>query len=108
MSDILISLKPKFADLIYQRKKNVELRKNRPRDLEVGDKVYVYETSPEQRITGYFTVKYVKKRSTDEIVGNYILGTSEDDYWEYVGDRDSIIIIGIKAAANIAARPATE
>jgi predicted transcriptional regulator len=102
MSDLLISLKPKFAELIYIRKKNVELRKNNPRELDVGDKVFIYESSPEQRISGFFTVKFIEEHSPSEVwtEDRYKLGTSTKEYWKYVGSKDKIIVIGIGDVAH--------
>ena len=43
MKSVLISIKPKWCELIKQGKKTVEIRKTRPK-IDVPFKVYIYET----------------------------------------------------------------
>lgn len=50
--DVLLSLKPKYAEMILSGKKTVELRK-RWANKEV-DKVWIYATEPVGKILGYF------------------------------------------------------
>lgn len=55
---LLISIKPKYAEQIFNGKKTVELRRVKTR-LTTGDLVLVYVTSPQQALMGYFTVEKV-------------------------------------------------
>ena len=43
MKSVLISIKPKWCELIASGKKTVEVRKTRPK-IETPFKVYIYET----------------------------------------------------------------
>lgn len=60
--NIILSIKPKWAKLIYEGKKTIEWRKTLPRKMDLkllrdGDpnvKVYLYETTPVKAITGFF------------------------------------------------------
>ena len=55
--DIILSIHPKWAKLIYEGKKTIEWRKTVPqRGKVIPDitKVFLYETSPVKGITGYF------------------------------------------------------
>lgn len=52
---ILISIKPKYASLIYAGYKVVELRKVIPTQFD-GHMAYIYETAPISKVTGYFIV----------------------------------------------------
>ncbi|MEW6358525.1 MAG: ASCH domain-containing protein [Planctomycetota bacterium] len=60
MSDraVMISIRPEYADKIFDGKKCVELRRVRPR-VECGDLVLVYVTSPVKAVTGAFEVDRV-------------------------------------------------
>ena len=50
--DIIMSIHPKWAELIYEGKKTIEWRKTCPKG---GlDKVFLYETAPVKKVTGYF------------------------------------------------------
>ena len=51
--NILLSIKPKWARLIYEGKKTIEWRKNIP-NADFIDKVFLYETAPVRKVTGFF------------------------------------------------------
>lgn len=60
--NIILSIHPKWAKLIYEGKKTIEWRKNIPhrmdayklRDGNPNFRVYLYETAPVRMITGFF------------------------------------------------------
>lgn len=52
--NIILSIKPKWAEKIYSGEKTIEWRKNVPKE-DFIDKVFLYETAPVFRITGCFT-----------------------------------------------------
>lgn len=55
--NIILSIKPKYAELIYSGKKTVEWRHTYPKkNFYWWDCVYIYETAPVKRVTGYFKV----------------------------------------------------
>jgi predicted transcriptional regulator len=58
MKAILLSIKPEWAEKIYNGEKTIEWRKSRP-SIDRNNRhtrVYIYETAPVKRITGYFTL----------------------------------------------------
>jgi len=52
VNEILISLKPRYADSIFGGAKTVELRKRRL-NVESGSRVWIYATAPTAAIRGY-------------------------------------------------------
>lgn len=60
--NIILSIHPKWAEKIYSREKTIEWRKNMPhrmdayklRDGDPNFKIYLYETAPVRKITGFF------------------------------------------------------
>lgn len=56
--DIILSIKPKWAELIYSGKKTIEWRKSWPKyekfEFQHVGKVLLYETAPVKMITGFF------------------------------------------------------
>lgn len=55
--NIILSIKPKYAELIYSGKKTIEWRHTYPEKFfKLRDRVYIYETAPVRRVTGYFRV----------------------------------------------------
>lgn len=66
MSDIILALKPKWANLILEGKKTAEVRRILPKNLSQGDKCFIYWHGA---IWGYAVVRDV-----------YSLDDSTDDY----------------------------
>jgi predicted transcriptional regulator len=55
MSNILLlSIRPEYANKIFDRTKTVELRRVRPRLLNEGDRVVVYVSSPGTSCSWFF------------------------------------------------------
>ena len=73
---LLLSLKPRFADLIFEGVKKAELRR-RPLVQVEGGEVFVYVTSPVMELRGGFRVGEVWAGTPQEI-------------WEKVSDRAGI------------------
>lgn len=63
---LLFSLKPHYADLVFQGLKQAELRRRITLFMENRD-VYIYVSSPVQRLRGGFRVGHVWRGSPDEI-----------------------------------------
>jgi len=59
---LLISIRPRFADLIFNDQKHVELRRRRPR-VGRGDLVFVYVSSPIKALIGAFEIGEVIEKS---------------------------------------------
>ena len=55
MTPILLSLRPAYADLVFKGLKKAELRRRIATDME-GRDVFIYVSSPVQRVRGGFTV----------------------------------------------------
>lgn len=58
MKAIFLSIKPEWAEKIYNGEKTIEWRKSKLK-LDRNNRhtrVYIYETAPVKRITGYFTL----------------------------------------------------
>lgn len=76
MEPLLLSLKPRYANLVFDGLKKVELRRRSPRNLE-GRDVFVYVTNPDRILRGGFKV------------GNVWIGTPEE-IWEIVSDKAGV------------------
>jgi predicted transcriptional regulator len=64
--NVLLSVRPKYANKIFKRTKTVELRRVRPKRLEKGDLVLLYVTSPVKALMGAFKVdKIIEKPLKD-------------------------------------------
>lgn len=63
---LLISIKPRYAAMIFSGTKTVELRRTEPR-VEPGDKMIVYVSSPTMEVTGECIVAEIEKDSPEKI-----------------------------------------
>lgn len=81
--NILISIKPKYVREILSGKKKYEYRKRIfTRNI---DKVYIYSTSPERKIVGYFKYSGYIKDTPEKIWDNTneFSGIDEESYYQY-------------------------
>ncbi len=60
--DMILSIKPPYANLIVDGVKTIELRRRFPENLPQGTKIYVYSTSPQQVVIGECEIKEIIKR----------------------------------------------
>ena len=95
--NIIISIHPKWAKLIYEGKKIIEWRKSYPLNYIPGNtKVYLYETDPIKKVTGFFYLKnvgvYTKKffglESSEEFIKYGCV--SKDDLIKYQGQSNCL------------------
>ena len=83
---LLLSIKSEFAEKIFTGKKTVELRKGWWKPLKTGHKVLIYETFPEQAVTGWFEVDRMIMCSIEDLWSktrnrNAISKEEYDDYF---------------------------
>lgn len=61
MKSVLLSLKSQWWELMKSGEKTLEIRKSRPRDIDLPARVLVYLPKPEGRIVGEFRVGHFVK-----------------------------------------------
>ena len=86
MSNILLlSIRPEYANKIFDRTKTVELRRVRPRLLHEGDRVVVYVSSPQQAVVGSFRVDNIVEKPVTELWEEVekLAGISHEDFYDY-------------------------
>ncbi len=84
-NSILLSIKPVYAHKIFTGKKTVELRKKLPKDMQKGDLVIVYISSPQKNIYGAFTVKKIIVLPINKLWNKVYkkAGINKNDFFEY-------------------------
>lgn len=89
---VLLSIKPKWADLILQGKKYVEVRKSRPQRLEEKPfKVYLYQSQKQHKVIGECVCELVMTVMTDAETGGWMTdGTclSQEEMYRYSNGRE--------------------
>ncbi|MEP7297603.1 MAG: ASCH domain-containing protein [Burkholderiales bacterium] len=85
---VLLSIKPKYANLIIAGTKTVELRRSWPSN-DVGVMV-IYSSAPVQRLTGVALIKEIRECSPEalwKVAEAHGGGVTEDELKEYVGKK---------------------
>lgn len=92
---VVLALRPRFAQLIYEGKKRVELRRT---FATPGTRVaFIYETAPVSAVTGFFLLKGFRTMSPMSAwrLFDGKLGLSQDEFNDYVDGRDEVKILEI-------------
>ena len=94
---VILSIKPEFADKIFNGSKKFEFRRAIFKNPEVK-KVVVYSSSPVQKVIGEFEIDYIINHDLEtlwEKTKKYS-GISQEYFFEYFGDRKTGFAIKIK------------
>ncbi len=94
VGDILVSMKPKYADRILAGSKLVEVRKKFSGRW-VGRRAVLYASSPQKALVGEATVRAVTSGSPTEIWARFgpNIGCSSGEFAEYVGGATKVSAI---------------
>lgn len=96
---LLLSIKPRFADAIFEGTKTFELRKVRPK-LVAGDLVLVYVTPPRCRLEGAFKVGAVLEMPPEKlwlrVRGK--CGVTRAEFMTYYSEKSTAFAIGVAEA----------
>jgi len=95
----ILSIKPQYANAILSGKKTVEFRKAVFK--QAVEKVYIYSSSPEKMIIGYFTIESIDEDLPAELWNKYAdLGSiKKDDFFNYYKGKDKGFAIKVKAVS---------
>jgi len=93
--NVILSIKPKYANEIILGRKKIEFRKIVFKQ-EI-DKVYIYSSSPEKKIVGYFTIKDIVIDTPQHMWELYkTIGSIEKiDFFNYYHGNNSAVGITI-------------
>ena len=94
-SVVLLSIQPKFAQMILNGQKRVEFRKTKFR-REVSH-VVLYVSTPIQKVIGYFEISYLDEDSPRKLWSKYyrIGGILYDEFSKYFESSKKGLAIGI-------------
>lgn len=99
--NIIISIKPAYADMILNGKKRYEFRKHGFRKQ--VNRIFIYSTKPISKITGYFTFDEVLKGTPSEIwkICSEYAGILENDFHKYFKRNKTAFAIKINKTYKI-------
>lgn len=95
--NVLLSIKPKYAELIRSGLKKYEFRRKIFKKTS-GCKIFIYSTSPVKKITGVFDASIIHQDSPYRIwdmFGEYS-GISEEDFFQYFRGCETAYAIEIR------------
>lgn len=96
LTDVILSIKPVYANAILEGVKTVEFRK-RVFKKNV-DKIYIYSSSPTKMIVGYFTFSNIVEDTPENLWKTFqkVGGINKDDFFEYYKETEKGFGIVIK------------
>jgi len=99
--EVLLSIKPKSSEKIFSGEKKVEFRRKLPK--EHIDRVFVYETTPSQKIVGWFSIETIHSGTPEEIWEKCkeTSGTTKKKFDTYCKDVDIIYALEIKETVKL-------
>jgi predicted transcriptional regulator len=96
---IVLSIKPEFANKIFEGTKKYEFRRSIFKNPDVK-KVIVYASAPVQKIVGEFEIENVLNHDVDTLwnLTKELSGISSDYFYQYFGEKEKGFAIKIKNA----------
>lgn len=101
MSQIILAMKPKFAEAILQGKKRCEFRKSTfPKDVEM---VIIYSSRPLKKIVGWFIVKNYRIGKPKDLWSHHESagGISKEEFDEYYKGEKTGVCLEIKCVHRL-------
>lgn len=94
---VLLSIKPKYADRIFDGTKKYEFRKAIFKNPDIKT-VVVYASSPVQRVIGEFEVESILSENPESLweMTKEHSGISEEFFFDYFQQRDKAFAIKVK------------
>lgn len=96
MSTMLLSIKPKYAKVILEGKKQYEFRKTRPK---AGvDRIIFYASSPQKQVVGEAVIDEILEGTPKEIweIARTAAGITKKFYFSYYSGKDKAIAYKLK------------
>jgi predicted transcriptional regulator len=95
---LLMSIRPQYAEKIFNGTKTVELRRVKPKLLQEGDLIFVYVSAPVKSLVGAFSVASLMQKDIFSLWDDVkdFAGISHEDYLAYFKDAQKGVAIFIK------------
>ena len=91
MSTMLLSIKPKYAKVILEGKKQYEFRKNKPKDG--VNRIIFYASSPQKQVVGEAMIEAILTGTPKEIweIAKMAAGITKKFYFSYYAGKDKAV-----------------
>ena len=96
MKSVLISIQPKWCELIASGKKTVEVRKTKPK-LPTPFKCYIYESSGNHRVGNENFNVYLKGKGRNKVIVEFVCNEIECFTTDYRADKEQTDRISVQS-----------
>lgn len=102
MTNVILSIKPKYANAIIEGTKSVEFRKTTFKRSGIN-KVYIYSSHPEKKIIGYFYIEDIFIEHPEKLWEQYGSegAIKQKDFFDYYKNKKVGYCIKIKKAEKL-------
>ena len=96
MSTILLSIKPKYAKIILEGKKQYEFRKSKPKSG--VNRIIFYASSPQKQVVGEAAIERIIEGTPKDIweIAKTAAGITKKIYYSYYEGKDKAIAYKLK------------
>ena len=96
MSTMLLSIKPKYAKVILEGKKQYEFRKSKPKSG--VNRIIFYASSPQKQVVGGATIGRIIEGTPKDIweIAKTAAGITKEFYYSYYDGKDKAIAYKLK------------
>lgn len=96
MSTMLLSIKPKYAKIILEGKKQYEFRKSKPKNN--VKRIVFYASFPQKQVVGEATIEKIIEGTPKEIweIAKTAAGITKKFYYSYYSGKDKAIAYKLK------------
>lgn len=96
MSTMLLSIKPKYAKVILEGKKQYEFRKSKPKSG--VNRIIFYASSPQKQVVGEATIERIIEGTPKDIweIAKTAAGITKEFYYSYYDGKDKAIAYKLK------------
>lgn len=96
MSTMLLSIKPKYAKVILEGKKQYEFRKSKPKDG--VNRIIFYASSPQKQVVGEAVIEAILTGTPKEIweIAKTAAGITKKFYFSYYAGKDKAVAYKLK------------
>lgn len=94
---VLLSIKPQYVEEIIKGNKKYEFRKKVFKKKNEVSEIYIYSTSPEKKIVGYFKFNQIIEDHPKNLWENFkeVSGIDEFEFFEYFKEKETGFAIEI-------------
>ena len=96
MSTMLLSIKPKYAKVILEGKKQYEFRNSKPK--EGINRIIFYASSPQKQVVGEAAIDQILEGTPEEIweIAKIAAGITKKFYYSYYAGKDKAVAYKLK------------